>query len=157
MPRVCAYESQQPCQSATANKSRREAAAKGGALSRANKLNCPLWSTSRSSAISGQKAANHSGERLVLPDRIELFRRESDLMSSSPPRADIRQIDQHAREVPNPTTPGHSITSSASASNEGGTMTPSVLAALRLTMNVNLAGCSIGRSAGLAPFKILST
>src|SRR6185437_7533175 len=55
------------------------------------------------------------------------------------------------------TTSSHSITLSASASNEGGTMTPSVLAALRLTMNVNLAGCSMGRLPGLAPLRILST
>src|SRR5207245_11130642 len=34
---------------------------------------------------------------------------------------------------------------------------PSALAVLRLITNSNLVGCSIGRSAGLAPFRILST
>src|SRR6266516_1128192 len=51
----------------------------------------------------------------------------------------------------------HSITSSASASRAGGTSRPSVLAVLRLITNSNFVGCTTGRSAGFAPFKILST
>ena len=51
----------------------------------------------------------------------------------------------------------HSITSSARASSEGGTPRPSAFAVLRLMTSSNLVGCSIGRSAGLAPFRILST
>src|SRR5262245_15127812 len=51
----------------------------------------------------------------------------------------------------------HSITSSARASKVGGTVRPSVLAVLRLITSSNLIGCSIGRSLGLAPFRILST
>src|SRR6266516_2650328 len=51
----------------------------------------------------------------------------------------------------------HSITSSARASSIGGTSRPSALAVLRLITNSNLVGCSTGRSAGLAPLKILST
>ena len=51
----------------------------------------------------------------------------------------------------------HSITSSARASNEGGTVRPSALAVLRLTTSSNLVGCAIGKSAGLLPLKILST
>lgn len=46
---------------------------------------------------------------------------------------------------------------SARASTLGGIVRPICLAALRLMMNSNLIGCSTGRSAGLAPFKILST
>ena len=38
-----------------------------------------------------------------------------------------------------------------------GTVRPSDFAVFRLTTNSNRVGCSIGRSAGLAPFKILST
>jgi hypothetical protein len=53
--------------------------------------------------------------------------------------------------------PPHSITSSARASSVGGISTPSALAVLRLITNSNLVGCSIGRSAGLAPLRILST
>ena len=51
----------------------------------------------------------------------------------------------------------HSITSLASASSLSGTMRPSALAALRLMTNSKSVGCSTGRSAGLAPFNILST
>src|SRR5215475_10572678 len=53
--------------------------------------------------------------------------------------------------------PFHSITSSAMASTPGGMVRPSVLAVLRLMTNSNLVGCSTGKSAGLAPFSILST
>ena len=38
----------------------------------------------------------------------------------------------------------HSITSSARASSEGGTLRPSVLAVFRLITSSNFAGCSIG-------------
>jgi GAF domain len=51
----------------------------------------------------------------------------------------------------------HSITSSASASNVGGTSSPSALAVLRLITSSNFVGCSTGRSAGLAPLRIRST
>ena len=54
-------------------------------------------------------------------------------------------------------SPGHSITLSAVASSDGGTVMPSALAVLRLITKSNLVGCSTGRSAGLAPFRILST
>ena len=51
----------------------------------------------------------------------------------------------------------HSITRSARSSTEGGIVSPSVLAVLRLITSSNFVGCSIGRSAGFAPFRILST
>src|SRR6516164_7377270 len=51
----------------------------------------------------------------------------------------------------------YSMTSSARARTEGGIVSPSALAVLRLTTSLNLVGCCTGRSAGLAPFKILST
>jgi hypothetical protein len=51
----------------------------------------------------------------------------------------------------------HLITLSALASTFGGIVNPICLAAFRLMMNSNLVGCSTGRSAGFAPFKILST
>src|SRR5262249_9170643 len=49
------------------------------------------------------------------------------------------------------------ITLSALASTFGGMVRPICLAVLRLMTNSNFFGCSIGRSAGLAPFRILST
>ena len=51
----------------------------------------------------------------------------------------------------------YSMTSSARASSVGGISRPSALAVLRLITSSNLVGCSTGRSAGLAPFRILST
>jgi hypothetical protein len=51
----------------------------------------------------------------------------------------------------------YSITSSASATRFGGTVRPRLFAVLRLMTNSNLVGCSTGRSAGLAPRRILST
>ncbi len=53
--------------------------------------------------------------------------------------------------------PPYSITSSARASSVGGMFKPMVLAVVRLITSSNLVGCSIGRSAGFAPRKILST
>src|ERR1700730_15199296 len=51
----------------------------------------------------------------------------------------------------------HSITLSARTRIESGTVRPSAFAVLRLMTNSNLVGCSTGRSAGLAPLRILST
>ena len=52
---------------------------------------------------------------------------------------------------------GHLITLSALASTFGGIVTPICLAVFKLMMSSNFVGCSTGRSAGLAPFRILST
>ena len=52
---------------------------------------------------------------------------------------------------------GYSITSSARASSEAGRSRPSALAVLRLMTSSYLEACSTGRSAGLAPLRILST
>ena len=51
----------------------------------------------------------------------------------------------------------HSITSSASCRIDSGIVRSSALAALRLITNLNLVGCSTGKSAGLAPLRIRST
>src|SRR5215831_11700219 len=51
----------------------------------------------------------------------------------------------------------HSITRSASASSWGGISSPSAFAVLKLITSSNFVGCSTGKSAGLAPFNILST
>jgi hypothetical protein len=51
----------------------------------------------------------------------------------------------------------HRITSSARSKIDSGMVRPRALAVLRLTTSSNLVGCSIGRSPGLAPFRILST
>src|SRR5262249_25281267 len=51
----------------------------------------------------------------------------------------------------------HSMTSSARARIDGGIVSPSDRAVLRLTTSSNLVGRSTGRSAGFAPLRILST
>jgi hypothetical protein len=51
----------------------------------------------------------------------------------------------------------HSIRSSALARSDGGIAMPNAFAVLRLITSSNFVACSIGRSDGLAPFKILST
>ena len=51
----------------------------------------------------------------------------------------------------------HRITSSARSRIDCGMAMPSDLAAFRLTTKSNFVGCSIGRSPGLAPLRILST
>ena len=51
----------------------------------------------------------------------------------------------------------HSITSSARARIDGGTVRPRALAVFRLTTSSNFVGCWTGRSAGLAPLRIFPT
>ena len=51
----------------------------------------------------------------------------------------------------------HLINLVARASTSGGIVRPICFAVLRLITNSNFVGCSTGRSAGLAPFRILST
>src|SRR5262249_2287239 len=51
----------------------------------------------------------------------------------------------------------HLMTLSALASTFGGIVRPICFAAFKLITNSNFVGCSTGRSAGFAPFKILST
>src|SRR3974390_159509 len=51
----------------------------------------------------------------------------------------------------------HSMTSSARASSEGGTVRPSALAVLRLITSSYLVGACTGISAGFSPFRLRST
>jgi hypothetical protein len=51
----------------------------------------------------------------------------------------------------------YSITSSARARSDGGMLRPSVFAVRMFSTNSNFVGCSIGRSAGLTPCRILCT
>jgi hypothetical protein len=56
-----------------------------------------------------------------------------------------------------PSLGGHLITLSARANTFGGIVTPICFAAFKLITNSNFVACCTGKSAGLAPFKILST
>ena len=51
----------------------------------------------------------------------------------------------------------HCMTSSARPSTDGGIVSPSALAVLRLITNSYFVGCSTGRSPGFVPLRILST
>src|SRR5262249_14215689 len=51
----------------------------------------------------------------------------------------------------------YSITSSALASSDAGTVRPSILVILVLMTKSNLVDCTTGRSAGLAPLRIRPT
>src|SRR5947209_11547730 len=57
---------------------------------------------------------------------------------------------ERAKEIASP----HSMTSSARASSDGGTVSPSALAVLRLITSSNLVGCCTGKSAGLSPLRM---
>src|SRR5262245_40373717 len=60
-----------------------------------------------------------------------------------------------AAHEPDEIAPSHSITSSAMATSDGGTVRPSVLAVSPLITNSNLVDCTTGMSAGFAPLRML--
>src|SRR5262245_559145 len=70
-----------------------------------------------------------------------------------------RRCHRHsgAAESRNEIPPLHSITSSARASSDGGTVSPSALAVLRLIASSCLVGACTGRSAGFSPLRMRST
>jgi len=79
-------------------------------------------------------------------------------MSALPPKADIRCHDRHVRFVPKADIDHlHSITSLARADMAGDTSKPRVLAVFKFRMISNRVACSIGKSAGFRPLRILST
>ena len=72
-------------------------------------------------------------------------------------RARCERPHRRAAEQRDELTSPHSITSSARASNDGGTVRPSVLAALRLITSTYLVGACTGRLAGFSPLRMRST
>src|SRR5712692_9220787 len=62
-----------------------------------------------------------------------------------------------SRDFGQPNSSSHWINSSAPTSIDCGIVRPRALAVLRLMTDSNFVGCSTGRSAGLAPLRILST
>src|SRR5262245_44471694 len=68
-----------------------------------------------------------------------------------------RPRGRRAAEQRDELAPFHSITSSARRRKSRLIVSPSARAVLRLTTSSNLVGCSIGKSAGFSPFKILAT
>ena len=81
--------------------------------------------------------------------------------SASSSRTEVVSETRQVRKVPLATisaaqTAAYSITSLAKASNVGGIVSPSAFAVFMLITSSNLVACSTGKSAGLAPFSILS-
>jgi len=75
-------------------------------------------------------------------------------------RAHTRDDGEGVQEIPCPrihTGAFYSITWSARKRMDWGILRPRALAVLRFTISSNRVGCATGRSAGLAPFRILST
>jgi hypothetical protein len=68
-----------------------------------------------------------------------------------------RIAPRHLMIWPRSSSMRYSMIWSARPSNDGGIVRRSALAVLRLMTNSNLVGCSIGRSPGFAPLRILST
>ena len=79
------------------------------------------------------------------------------VMSALPPIADMCTAPVHVRFGPKADIGNYSIASSARASSVGGTVRLSALAVFRLITSSNFVARSTGKSAGLVPFKILST
>src|SRR5262245_49138993 len=73
------------------------------------------------------------------------------------PGAEARSPADLLLERPPPAARVHSSTSSALTSREGGIVSPSARAVLRLTTRLNFVGCSTGSSPALAPLRILAT
>jgi hypothetical protein len=70
-------------------------------------------------------------------------------------RAADRGVEERGTEQDDQIAAVHSMTSSARARIEGGTVSPSAFAVLRLMTSSKVVGCCTGRSAGLAPLRIL--
>src|SRR5262249_17302929 len=69
-------------------------------------------------------------------------------------RARRERPHRRAAEQRDELAPLHSIISSARASNDGGTVRPSTLAAWALITSSNFVDCMTARSAGLAPLRM---
>src|SRR5712691_1084188 len=69
-------------------------------------------------------------------------------------RPNYRRRGRRATEKRDELAAPHSITSSARASSEGGTSSPSAFAVLRLITSSYLVGACTGRSAGLSPLRM---
>ena len=91
-----------------------------------------------------------TAERTVGPART--------IAESLTSRPGIREHYRHRADIPHRNqTWSYSITSSARASSEGGTVRPSALAVLRFIESSNFVGSSTGRSPGFSPLSMRAT
>src|SRR5262249_41480539 len=92
--------------------------------------------------------------------RVALWRstaQKPDHRHRGPLRARRERPRSRAAEQRDELAAPHSITSSARASSFSGTVRPSILAVWALMTSPNLADCTTGRSAGLAPLRMRPT
>src|SRR6185295_13388701 len=80
---------------------------------------------------------------------------EQEILAKQPPAPQPRDVGMRSQEPLRQQC--HSITRSARARSEAGSLMPSVRAAARSTTKSYLSGCSIGMSAGFAPLRMRST
>src|SRR2546422_6363529 len=108
----------------------------------------------------GVEESDHRHRRLL---RLGGERRKSEAESENDREPDQPHAAGESSRAPRRaparrrTSTRYSMTWSARPSTEGGIVSPSAFAVFRLMTNSNLVGCSTGRSAGLAPLRILST
>ena len=110
-----------------------------------------IWKTVRD--LSGEKclgqSMSESGQKATSARAFS--------MSGPPPAANIIRPSAQGRFVPTRKLPAYSITRSAITKRLDGISIPNALAVWRFINSWNFVGCSIGKSAGLAPLKILLT
>ena len=78
-------------------------------------------------------------------------------MSAIHPIATAERTSREVRSVPEADIAAYSITSSARASTDGGSVRPIALAVFRLTTSSYRVGTCTGRSAGFSPLRMRST
>src|SRR4029453_6575782 len=107
---------------------------------------------------------SHSFQKLanVCCAGLRLQRRPRQPSNERSPSGRLRQYslrprDRRAAEQRDELAAFHSITSSARAMSVGGSSMPRALAVFALMISSNRVGCSIGKSDGRDPFRILST
>ena len=132
------------------------------------------FKTSKPSSLPGLTSLNRSGfdttslYHFDAAERAPSTASKADIhppsaMSALPPKADIGTHSWDVRFVPKADIlrcgkeRRYSITSSARASSDCGTVSPSALAVLRLMASSNFAGCCTGKSAGVSPLRIRFT
>ena len=117
---------------------------------------CPTCRTSPASPVVVLRELNVEGLAMhARHDQADARPRVEPAMEQAQLRLAGRELSE--AECGDETRVAQSITSSARVSNDGGIVMPRAFAVLRFTKRSNFVGCSIGRSPGFVPFRILST
>lgn len=131
-----------------------------GARHRVTRERCPPDSRLDVREVERESLPLHPGDDMAEPlSVVEPLAHELNLLRRwLPPRVEEREAEGGSEERAAAGEVGsHSTILVAWRITEGGTVKPSALAVLRLRISRNFAGCSMGRSPGRAPLRILST